>query len=940
MKKLLTTILATGLLLFSAGADAQTMSLKGTWNFSLDPDDKGTTEQWFNKKLEDSVNLPGSCEEQGHGFKTTEPEIRRLTRNVWYEGKAWYQKEFEVPASWDGKHVELFLERCHWESNVWVDDKFIGSANSLSVPHVHSLGNLTPGKHKVTICIDNTYKIPIGTWAHGITADTQTNWNGIIGRIELNAVSPLRIQNAQVHPDRIEVFTTNETGKAQVATIFGQEFNIPEGKARFKVPFKVEGPEWDEFDRNLQTVDIVLENKDYKDTYTAVYANRVIRIKDNQVLVNDNPILLRGTVDECIYPLTGYPPMDKEGWERVFNICKAHGFNYIRYHSWCPPKAAFEAADKLGFYLQVEIPFWSMDAPNYGDDPQRDQWLMDEVMQILDEYGNHPSFGLMAMGNESSGPLYQLVNAARDYDRRHIYRAENGKTEAHGDFVETGLRGTAGPRTDWDRWTTSGWVADWAGEGNVNTEGGAGVSVNTVAEIPSLGHEIGQWEIYPDYDEIAKYTGNLYPYNYEKYRNSLKDHGMMAQNKDFAKASGKFSTILYKEDVEAGIRTFPYAGFHILEARDYPGQGAALVGWLDAFWDSKGLITPEEFKRFSDETVLLMRMPDRVFYSGDTFNGFAQIAHYGKDDFTIVPQWKLVDENGKTVAEGKMAQTNVVAGRISNLGKVEIPLECKKAGKFTVVLSDSGSEENSWDIWVYPDVKVNEPENVVVAYKYDKKTIKALNEGKRVILFSNPTKGIFHAKHEFFGEDDVRFFKVSKKHSALEGSFMPTFWNLMLFNQIGTMGLLCQNEHPALSQFPTSYHSDWQWADILGRYSAAQSFRDAGAPLDYCDELEEQWGDVRDRSKAIVLNDAPEGFRPIVQAIDNYKRNYRLGVIFETRVGAGSLLVCAIDLDTDIEDRPAAKCLKKSLFDYVSSDAFKPEYELDGKMLKTVLGGK
>ena len=169
---------------------------------------------------------------------------------------------------------------------------------------------------------------------------------------------------------------------------------------------------------------------------------------------------------------------------------------------------------------------------------------------------------------------------------------------------------------------------------------------------------------------------------------------------------------------------------------------------------------------------------------------------------------------------------------------------------------------------------------------------------------------------------------------------MPTFWNLLLFNQIGTMGLLCQNEHPALSQFPTSYHSDWQWADILGRYSAAQSFRDAGAPLDYCDELEEQWGDVRDRSKAIVLNDAPEGFRPIVQAIDNYKRNYRLGVIFETRVGAGSLLVCAIDLDTDIEDRPAAKCLKKSLFDYVSSDAFKPEYELDGKMLKTVLDCK
>ena len=637
MKRKLSTSFAIALsLILSTAAFAQTVSLEGKWNFALDPKEKGITEQWYNKNLQDVVNLPGSCEEQGKGLKNNDPDMERLTRKVWYEGKAWYQKDFEVPASWNGKHVELFLERCHWESNVWVDDVFVGSANSLSVPHVYSLGNLTAGKHKLTICIDNTYKIPVGTWAHGLTRDTQTNWNGIIGRIELKAVSPLRIQNAQVYPDHIQVFTSNETGKEQKATILGCEYSIPAGKSKLSVPFKLEGPEWDEFDRNLQKLELVLENNEYKDCYTAVYANRNIRIHNKQVLVNDNPILLRGTVDECVYPLTGYPPMDKESWARVFNICKGHGFNYMRYHSWCPPKAAFEAADEIGFYLQVEIPFWSMDAPRYGDDADRDQWLKDEVISILDTYGNHPSFGLMAMGNESSGPLYKLVNIARDYDKRHIYRAENGSTEEYGDFVETGLRGTAGPRTDWDRWTTSGWVADWAGEGSLNTD--AGVSVNTGAEIPTLGHEIGQWEIFPDFDEISKYTGNLYPYNYVKFRESLKAHGMMDQNKDFAKASGKFSTILYKEDVEAGIRTFPYAGFHILEARDYPGQGAALVGWLDAFWDSKGLITPEEFKKFSDATVLLMRMPERIFYSGDTFKGFAQIAHYGKENFTINPQ--------------------------------------------------------------------------------------------------------------------------------------------------------------------------------------------------------------------------------------------------------------------------------------------------------------
>lgn len=916
---------------------AQTISLEGSWRFALDPKDKGVKEQWFSQNLQDKVEMPGSCEEQGYGVRTKRPDLERLTRDVAYEGKAWYQKEIEIPASWNGKHAELFLERCHWESNVWVDDTFIGTENSLSVPHVYDLGALAPGKHTVTVCIDNTYKIPVGTWAHGITRDTQTNWNGMIGQLELRAVAPLRISNASVYPDHIIVWTANNTGKSQNAVILGKEYEIPAGEARFEVPFKVEGPQWDEFDRNIQKVDIVLESKDYTDTYTAVYANREIRIHNKQVLVNGNPVLLRGTVDECVYPLTGYPPMDKESWARVFNICKAHGFNYMRYHSWCPPEAAFKAADEIGFYLQVEIPFWSMDAPQYGEDADRDNWLKDEVISILDTYGHHPSFGLMAMGNESSGPLYKLVNIARDYDRRHIYRAENGTTEEYGDFVETGLRGTAGPRTDWDRWAVSGWVADWAGEGSLNED--AGVSVNTGAEIATLGHEIGQWEIYPDYDEIAKYTGNLKPYNMEKYRESLKAHGMMDQNKDFAKASGIFSTILYKEDVEAGIRTFPYAGFHVLEARDYPGQGAALVGWLDAFWDSKGLITPEEFRKFSDATVLIMRMPERIFTSGESFKGFAQIAHYGKEDFSFIPEWKVVDGNGRAVAEGKMAEAEVKAGRVSNLGSLEIPLACTEAEKFTLILSGAGTE-NTWDIWVYPEIKVSKPENVRVAYEYDKETVKALHNGERVILFADPTKGIYPVEPAFFGDDDVRCFKVTRKHSAVEGSFMPTFWNMMLFNQTGTMGILCQDGHPALSQFPTEFHSNWQWADLLGRFSAAQSFRTAGAPAEYCDEMEQLWGDVRNRSKAIVLNDAPEGYRPIVQAIDNYKRNYRLGIIFETKVGAGRLLVCALDLDTDIESRPAAKCLKQSLFDYVSGPDFNPEHELDSKMLKTVLDCK
>jgi hypothetical protein len=905
----------------------KTISLAGEWRFALASTGIGESEEWFGKELPDLIQMPGSCEQRGYGIPAKEATVGRLTRVIRYEGKAWYQKEIDIPSAWEGMRVELFLERCHWETNLWVDGKPTGSRNSLSVPHIYDLGVLEPGKHRLTVLVDNTYKIQIGSWAHAITEDTQGNWNGMIGRLELRATPTVWIAGAQVHPDSLLVNVGNITGSSQTVSIRGEQFSIPSGGAEVRLPFKMDGNEWDEFSPEVKRMAIKMKSDAGKDVFNVAYARRDLSVGGKQVLNNGHPILLRGPVDECVYPLTGYPPMDKDSWTRILGICKDHGFNYMRFHSWCPPQAAFEAADDLGFYFQVELPFWSMDVPQFGTLPERDRYLGEESRQILDTYGNHPSFAIMAMGNESGGPLLRLVKEGKSRDPRHLYRAENGGGADNGDLIETGMRGIAGPRTDWDRWSNSGWIA--------------GVSVEdenrrTGSELPTLGHEIGQWEMYPDFDEISKYTGTLRALNFEGYRRSLTEHGMIDQAKDFAKASGKFSVLLYKEDIEACMRTYPFAGFQILEARDYPGQGTAIVGWLDSFWDSKGLITPEEFRRFCGPTVLLFQMGKREFKAGETFEGFAEIAHYGKEDIQITPEWELKDSEGNILSSGKLPKSNVAAGKVTNLGLVSIPLDKSQTGKLTLSLKAEGLE-NEWNIWSFPASEGSVPENVRVAYSYDRKTREALARGERVVLFSDPDSGIFPVEPAFFGGDDVRLFEVTKKHHAVEGSFMPTFWNMRLFNQTGTLGLLIQADHPALKEFPTEEHSDWQWADLLGRFSAAQSFRTAGAPSEYCDEMERIWGDVRGRSKAIVLNDAPEGYKPIVQAIDNFERNYRLGVIFETMVGKGRLLVCAMDLDTDSARRPAARCLKRSLLDYAASDQFKPAYSLDPKMLETIL---
>ena len=620
--------------------------------------------------------------------------------------------------------------------------------------------------------------------------------------------------------------------------------------------------------------------------------------------------------------------MDKAGWLRMLGICKSYGFNFMRFHSWCPPEAAFAAADDLGFLFQAELPVWTMDAPQFGDDPPRDQFIRDELNRILETYGNHPSFAMMAMGNESGGTLNTLVKFGRAKDSRRLFRCENGQTAADGDYSETGDRGVFGPLTDWDRWSRqSGWIA-----------GGQAQGSNTGPSVPTLAHEVGQWAMYPNFDGIKKYTGTLRANYLDRYRDSLAAHHMLDQADDFQQASGKFMVELYKDEIEGGFRSWPYGGFEILEARDYPGQGVATVGWLDAFWDSKGLITPEKFREFCAPTVCLLRIPKRVFSSAETFSAKAQLAHYGAKDIRVKPAWKITDDAGREIAGGKWPAQAVPTGRVTALGDISFPLVgIKAAMRLTVTLS-AGGAHNSWHIWVYPPVSLATPPNVRVVHAYDQATRDALAVGENVLLFSSPSEGVLYPQKAAFPPESVwKLPPVQPGRNAIPGSFLPVFWNTRLFNQIGTLSLLCDPRHPALAGFPTENHSDWQWADLFGNISAAESFAVAGAPPSFYQPLARWAKEVTNRCKAIILDDAPAEFRPIVQVIDNPERNAKLGVIFETRAGAGKLLVCAMGLETDLAVRPAAQQLRRSLLDYAASGKFSPKYELTAELLERLL---
>lgn len=922
MVKITVCFLLSFLLLLVTNAQQQVLDLSGQWRFRLDSLNTGLQERWFETELPYTIQMPASCEQRGFGVAATEKDPHRLTRAIRYEGKAWYQRTITVPANWAGKRMELFLERCHWVSMIWIDGLPQGTRNSLSTAHQYDITALTPGKHTLSICIDNSYgTIPIGTWGFAITDDTQGNWNGMIGRMELRATDPVWIREVQVFANHLQVKLGNSTGKPQQAVIQKKQVSLPVSGTTINLPFNNATSLWDEFNPNLQHLKVTVASGAYRDTQTIIYGKRVLSTSKGQFVVNGNPVLMRGPVNECVYPLTGYPPMDKTSWLRVLNICKSYGFNFMRFNSWCPPEAAFTAADELGMYLQVELPFWSIDAPLFGEHPLRDQFLMDELQRILNAYGNHPSFAFMAMGNESPGPFEVLVQQGRQMDTRMLYRCQNGDTITHGDFAERGTeigqRGLKGPRTDWNRWTL------------LKTPE---VEKYRASPLPVFAHEVGQWSSYPDFDQLKKFTGTPKPYNYERFQASLQAHGMADQHKVFARESGQFAVALYKEEIEGCLRTYPYGGFQIVEARDFTGEGAAIIGWLDAFWDSKGLIEPVEFRRFCAPVVCLLSMPQRVYTNEEIFDAKAMVSNYTQHTIQLPAQWNIKDEHNNIIAAGNFKTQPVLKGKLTDLGQVSASLKnITHPSQLTVTVSAAGTS-NSWKIWVYPATQSAPPANVKVVHAFDAHTQDLLMRGENVLLFADPTKGLYTITPAFMGHDSVRFFPpVAEGKSAIPGSYMPAFWNMRLFNQTGTLSILCDPEHPLLAGFPTQAHSDWQWADLMGNYTAKASYKIAG------DEADHDWDDRTGRSKAIVLNETPAEYRPLVQVIDNYERNYKLGLIFETRVGKGKLLICSLDLDIDAQKRPAARQLKASLLNYASGAQFNPAFELPLDLLEKIL---
>ncbi len=913
---------------------ADPIDLSGQWDFQIGPTNSETTSNLWVREFDNSIHLPGTASEARTGnpllfqpaLINPQPEsynpkkgllfgrdkspltnspFEHLRQTFSYIGPAFYRRKITVPDDWTNQDVELVLERVIWKTAVWVNGQYVGSTNSLTTPHRYEIGHaLKPGANEIVICVDNRRQLAIGD-PHAYTEQSQTIWNGIIGSIKLTARDKIRINSLELRPDlqrrgvKVTAQMHNGSGKEVAAELLLQSIpenfrarknpelklpiTLPSGDSEQKIfyPMGTNFALWSEFNPKLYKIQALLEGENIHSEISDASGMREFKTSGRQFLINGKPVFLRGTVNCCEFPKTGYPDMTGEQWEKIFSTVKAFGLNHVRFHTWCPPEAAFEVADRYGIYLEVELPDWSF---KIGEDTNVTQFFRSEGERMIHEYGNHPSWIMFTMGNELKADystLDVLEPHLRGLDPDLLYDSTTYPNSSHGKTPEPADDYYISQDTKNGRARGQDIFNDTAPNTRTNFE-----SAISCIPVPFISHEVGQYCVYPSLAELPKYDGVLRSTALETIQADLQSKGRLSEAPAYTRDSGKLAALLYKEEVERALRTTNQAGFQLLQLNDFPGQGTSTVGLLDAFWDGKGLTAAKQFQKFCGPVVSLLLTPKRVFQNDETFDAGIQIANFGIAPITnATVTWKILNGR-KEIGKGSFQIPLIALSHNAEFGRIQYPLHnISHATKIKVSIEISGTSiANDWDIWVYPKNEIGgNTNNIEVFQTVSPSVFKALDDGKRVLLL--PTR------------ESIK--------TPLAAQFVPVFWNPVMFpNQPGTMGAMIKSRHPVFADFPTDDWTDWQWWELLHN------------------------------SYSINLDSINPKVEMPFRFVDKFNRNALPAGIFEAKVGNGRLLVCTLDITSDLDSRAAARQLRRSIFDYVAGDKFQPACQLSPSDLK------
>lgn len=850
------------------------IDLSGQWQVKLDAEKQETMPQAY----PETMMLPGTTSAAGLGMPNPAKETGCLTDAYRFEGAVWFMRTFTA-GDWTGEQTMLTLERTR-KTTVYLDGRPIGHQESLCTPHRYFLPPVHAGEHTLVIRVDNTEYPTRG--GHLTSPDTQSNWNGITGEISLTVAHTL-LTDLTVRPDL----------RRGCLRVHGHIIGAPDGVAGIVLPGQMEhllpyrrgvldgecplkGNEafWDEAHPEIHTISIDLDG----DVYETTFGLRDVRTLGRRLLINGRETFLRGKVDNLLYPKTGYTPTDVASWMTILGIAKEYGINHYRYHTACPPDAAFTAADLLGMYMAPELPFWGTVAEEgeEGYDERERDFLFQEGFRILREYGHHPSFLWLSLGNElwgSKDVLNRMMRAYREADDTKLYSSGANNYQFVPDVLDEenvfvgvrlgrerlirgsyamcdapqGIVQTTAPESasNYDASIVPETLGQSGEAGKVQIQYGTGVKEvdaqsadALIPDVPVISHEVGQYVFYPDFSEISRYTGPLKPRNIEAMRENLERTGLYGEHEAFFRQTGHLAVECYKREIETLLRSREVSGFQLLDLQDYTGQGTALVGVLNAMMENKGLISAEEWREFCAGTVVLGEFASFTGMMGEDIRFDVQISECDPEKQHTCIRCTLMD--GERELYACDVTPGARQGRLTDAVSVTFPAECyrdamqERITGLTVVLTLEDGTRNHYPIWLIPPIDI-------------RITREGIEKDGRMVAFVSAEE-----------KADGAAIVVPSAEGQLPAEYCTDFWCYPMFRSIsesmgkpvpvGTMGLSIDTASPLLKRFAQEDYTTPAWYAIL---------------------------------QTAHVQRLPADIHPAVQMIDNTERCARLGILYQ-----------------------------------------------------------
>ncbi len=892
------------------------IDLSGSWSLYMDKEKKSELPLSYT----DTITLPDTLSHAQKGEMNDARCSGYLTDKYFFEGYAWFKREIEITKDMCGKELTLLLERTR-KTTIYIDDEKVGYDDSLCTSHRFILPALTAGIHTLVILVDNTDYPTRG--GHLTSPDTQTNWNGITGEISLLVRPAEQINDVMIFTDvdknGISVSfsaTADGTVTAVIDGYDGIEAEVKKGINKLTYYPEKKLPLWDEYEPNI----LALKLSFFGEEQEFCFGMRKFEADGMKIRVNGVETFLRGKHDGLVFPLTGFAPTDVAEWKRVFDIAKSYGINHYRFHTCCPPEAAFTAADEAGIYMQPELPFWGT-VPDEITEEQ--QFLIDEGYRMLKEFGNHPSFVMMTLGNELWGNkdvMNKILKGYREFDNRHLYSDGSNNFQfwpdvlAESDFFsgvrlsrERLIRGsyamcdapqgviqTEAPKAgyDYDYLIKPEAVETKSGEGGkiliqygtgvkeVEAEGGMGLE----PKVPVITHEVGQYYTYPDYREISHYTGSIKAENIALYREKAEERGLLGYAMQYHLASGALAVDCYKREIESAMLTRNMSGFQLLDIQDFPGQGTALVGVLNSLMEPKDIVTDKKWRNFCNDTVIAVKSEKLVIPAEKENELFVTVTTTNPDfKKSVIVDCTITDSKGNTSRqEITLCGAENTADR-AFLCNEKCGIKLNTMGiispeRYDVKLSISGTDiENSYVFYSFPECDTEITDEGITDSGRTIRFVYSLEEAEAML--KKGEKAVF----------------IPSSEEKLEGTYCTDFWCYPMFSSIsesmgrplpiGTLGCLIDNKHPILKYFHSDFYTTPQWYEPI-THSHCEIL--TGTDID-----------------------------PVVQMIDNPHRAEKLGIFYEQETQSGKVFVSTVRFP-EIKDINEAKWLAKGIAEWLN----------------------